>query len=147
MATETIETSPASAPETGWSTDKARALYNVDGWGAGFFDIDARGHVVVRPDKEHPERQLSLHELACDLEEQGVALPVLLRFSDILRSRIESLSERFANAIAEFEYVGGYTTVYPIKVNQQRHAAEGLARFAASHGFGFEAGPRPDLKP
>src|SRR5512141_140574 len=115
MATETIETTPASEPAGGWTTDKARALYNVDGWGAGFFDIDERGHVVVRPDKEHPERQLSLYDLSRDLEEQGVALPVLLRFSDILRSRIEALSERFQNAIREYEYSGPYTTVYPIK--------------------------------
>jgi arginine decarboxylase len=126
--------------------DQSRALYNVDGWGAGFFDIDARGHVVVRPDKEHPERQLSLFELASDLEEQGVALPVLLRFSDILRSRIESLSERFQNAIREYEYTGGYTTVYPIKVNQQRHVVEEIVQFGGKHGVGLECGSKPELQ-
>src|SRR4051794_33550134 len=106
MATTTSETTPVSSP--GWTVEKARALYNIEGWGAGFFDIDERGHVVVRPDKEHPDRRLSLHDLANDLEEQGVQLPVLLRFSDILRSRIEALSDRFQKAIAEFEYGGGY---------------------------------------
>ena len=115
MSTTTAETILTAT--SSWSIEKARALYNIEGWGAGFFDIDQRGHVVVRPDKEHPDRQLSLHDLANDLEEQGVALPVLLRFSDILRSRIESLSERFQTAISEFEFTGGYTTVYPIKVN------------------------------
>ena len=90
MATQTID---IVGPRADWSIEKARALYNIEGWGAGFFDIDEQGHVVVRPDKEHPERQLSLFELANDLEEQGVAMPVLLRFSDILRSRIEALSE------------------------------------------------------
>jgi arginine decarboxylase len=141
MATETIDTTSASSDsETAWTVDKSRALYNVDGWGAGFFGIDGRGHVVVRPDKEHPERQLSLYELASDLEEQGVALPVLLRFSDILRSRIESLSERFQNAIREYEYTGGYTTVYPIKVNQQRHVVEEIVQFGGKHGVGLECG-------
>src|SRR5512132_3318257 len=106
MATQT-EPTPAASAEPRWTIEKARALYNIEGWGAGFFDIDERGHVVVRPDRDHPDRQLSLHDLANDLEEQGVALPVLLRFSDILRSRIEALSERFANAIAEYEYTGG----------------------------------------
>src|SRR5882672_3679230 len=115
MATQTVERT-AAAPASEWNIEKARALYNIEGWGAGYFDIDERGHVVVQPDKEHPERRLSLHDLANDLEEQGVALPVLLRFSDILRSRIESLSERFENAMQEYEYTGGYTTVYPIKV-------------------------------
>ncbi|HEX2781360.1 MAG TPA: biosynthetic arginine decarboxylase, partial [Gemmatimonadaceae bacterium] len=120
--------------------------YNVDGWGAGFFDIDERGHVVVRPDKEHPERQLSLYDLSRDLEEQGVALPVLLRCSDILRSRIEALSERFANAIREYEYLGGYTTVYPIKVNQQRHVVEEIVEFGKRHGVGLECGSKPELQ-
>ena len=139
MATLTADTVPARAGAD-WSVEKARALYNIEGWGAGFFDIDERGHVVVRPDKEHPDRQLSLHELACDLEEQGVALPVLLRFSDILRSRIESLSENFQTAIQEYEYTGGYTTVYPIKVNQQRHVVEEIVQFGAKHGVGLECG-------
>src|SRR6478609_2072751 len=109
MATQTTE---IVGPTAGWDIAKARALYNIEGWGAGFFDIDEQGHVVVRPDKEHPDRQLSLHDLANDLEEQGVALPVLLRFSDILRSRIEAMSERYANAIAEYENTGEDTTVY-----------------------------------
>ena len=139
MATQTVETTTA-VPAAAWSIEKARALYNIEGWGAGFFDIDERGHVVVRPDKEHPERQLSLHDLANDLEEQGVALPVLLRFSDILRSRIEALSERFQNAIQEYEYKGSYTTVYPIKVNQQRHVVEEIVQFGAKHGVGLECG-------
>ena len=145
MSTLTAETVSAR-PADEWSVEKARALYNIEGWGAGFFDIDERGHVVVRPDKEHPERQLSLHDLACDLEEQGVALPVLLRFSDILRSRIESLSERFQTAIQEFEYTGGYTTVYPIKVNQQRHVVEEIVQFGAKHGVGLECGSKPELQ-
>jgi len=143
MATQTAEMVSARAD---WDIAKARALYNIEGWGAGFFDIDEHGHVVVRPDKEHPERQLSLYELANDLEEQGVAMPVLLRFSDILRSRIEALSERFQNAIREFEYDGGYTTVYPIKVNQQRHVVEEIVQFGAKHGVGLECGSKPELQ-
>ena len=39
------------AADAGWSIDEARALYNIEGWGAGFFDIDEQGHVVVRPDR------------------------------------------------------------------------------------------------
>ncbi|MGH7622842.1 MAG: biosynthetic arginine decarboxylase, partial [Gemmatimonadaceae bacterium] len=92
------------------------------------------------------DRQLSLYDLANDLEEQGVAMPVLLRFSDILRSRIESLSERFQNAIREFDYAGGYTTVYPIKVNQQRHVVEEIVQFGAKHGVGLECGSKPELQ-
>jgi arginine decarboxylase len=148
MATRTEPKTPP-APETPpakWDIAAARDLYNIGGWGAGFFDINPKGNVVVRPDRAHPERELDLKDLACDLEEQGVALPVLLRFSDILRSRIESLSERFATAIREYEYTGGYTTVYPIKVNQQRHVVEEIVHFGQKHGVGLECGSKPELQ-
>ena len=144
MATPTIDT--AVAPPPPWDIEQARALYNIEGWGAGFFDINARGHVIVRPDRERPERELDLYEIARDLEEQGVGLPVLLRFSDILRSRIESLNARFERAIEEFSYEGAYTTVYPIKVNQQRHVVEEIVQFGKPHGVGLECGSKPELQ-
>jgi arginine decarboxylase len=146
-ATQTPATpEPAAPAPPEWTTEDAKALYNVDGWGAGFIDINAPGHVVVRPDPTRPERVLDLHELAMDLEEQGVALPVLLRFSDILQTRIEQLSDRFEAAIREFEYLGGYTTVYPIKVNQQRHVVEEIVEFGRKHQVGLECGSKPELQ-
>jgi arginine decarboxylase len=131
---------------TAWSTEDSRVLYNVESWGIGFFDVNSHGHVVVRPDKSRPERELDLYELAMDLDEQGVKLPMRLRFSDILRSRIETISQRFRNAIREFEYEGGYTLVYPIKVNQQRHVVEEIVQFGASCGVGLECGSKPELQ-
>ena len=122
-------TDTGSGEEEKWTIEAARALYNIEGWGVGYFDINEKGHVVVRPDADNPERELDLFELANDLEAQGVGLPLLLRFSDVLRSRIESLTERFKRATREYEYTGGYTTVYPIKVNQQRHVVEEIVEF------------------
>ncbi len=134
------------AAEEPWTIDTARALYNIEGWGIGYFDINDLGHVVVRPDAENPSKELDLYELANDLEAQGVGLPVLLRFSDILRSRIESLTDRFDRAIREYEYTGGYTTVYPIKVNQQRHVVEEIVEFGKASGVGLECGSKPELQ-
>ncbi len=134
---------PVSAP---WSIERAKALYNIEGWGDGFFDVNEKGRVVVRPDKGQPERTLDLYELAHDLEAQGVGLPVLLRFSEILKARIEMLHERFASAIAEFQYEGQYTTVYPIKVNQQRHVVEEIVEFGQATGVGLECGSKPELQ-
>ena len=145
MATNIADTE-AAAGATGWTIDSARALYNVEGWGAGFFDVNESGHVIVRPDKERPDRIIDLYEITNDLEEQGIALPVLLRFSDILRSRIEALTTRFEQAREEFGYNGGYTTVYPIKVNQQRHVVEEIVEFGKSHRVGLECGSKPELQ-
>jgi len=155
MSTSTSPESPSAAPgapaapvapSTPWTIEGARALYNVEGWGDGYFDVNDKGHVVVRPDKVRPERTVDLFDLACDLEAQGVILPVLLRFSDILRSRIEALNGCFEHAIREFEYTGGYTTVYPIKVNQQRHVVEEIVEFGKATGVGLECGSKPELQ-
>ena len=146
------ETVPSAAPEApppaprAWSIDAARELYQIGGWGAGFFDISPEGRVVVRPDRSRPDRTLDLYELAHDLEAQGLPLPVLLRFSDILKARIETLHARFASAIEEFQYTGSYTTVYPIKVNQQRHVVEEIVEFGQATGVGLECGSKPELQ-
>ena len=129
-----------------WTIESARTLYNVEGWGIGYFDINDSGHVVVRPDFDDPTRELDLFELANDLEAQGVGLPLLLRFSDILRSRIESLNARFARAISEYDYTGAYTTVYPVKVNQQRHVVEEIVEFGKTSSVGLECGSKPELQ-
>src|SRR6266487_3406428 len=137
---------PQPAPPEPWTIAAARSLYNIEGWGIGFFDINEAGHVVVKPDREKTDRELDLFELANDLEEQGVGLPLLLRFSDILRSRIESLNEKFAHAREEYAYTGGYTTVYPIKVNQQRHVVEEIVEFGKTSSVGLECGSKPELQ-
>jgi arginine decarboxylase len=137
---------PPQPPQEPWTIESARTLYNIEGWGIGFFDINEAGHVVVRPDREKEDRELDLYELANDLEEQGVGLPLLLRFSDILRSRIESLNQKFSHAREEYGYVGGYTTVYPIKVNQQRHVVEEIVEFGKTAGVGLECGSKPELQ-
>lgn len=128
-----------------WTLDDARELYNIEGWGVGYFDINAKGHVTVHPTRD-PDRGLDLFEIATDLEEQGLGLPLLLRFPDILRARIETLTHRFARAREEFGYGGGYTLVYPIKVNQTRQVLEELVRMGDEHGVGLEVGSKPELQ-
>ncbi len=115
------------------------------GWGLGFFRINAEGHVAVHPEpKSGPG--LDLFKLAMDLDAQGIGLPLLLRFSDILKARITSLATEFRNAIQEFGYEGTYTTVYPIKVNQQRHVIEEIVQFGQPFGVGLECGSKGELQ-
>jgi arginine decarboxylase len=145
-ATKNSHAVSPTPPLEPWTIESARSLYNIEGWGIGFFDINEAGHIVVKPDREKTDRELDLFDLANDLEAQGVGLPLLLRFSDILRSRIESLNEKFTQARAEFSYEGGYTTVYPIKVNQQRHVVEEIVEFGKVAGVGLECGSKPELQ-
>ena len=128
-----------------WTIKDSEKLYNVPGWGLGYFRIDPAGHVTVHPDG-NAKRGLDLFQLAMDLEAQGIRLPLLLRFSDILKSRLEALATQFRHAIKEFGYEGTYTTVYPIKVNQQRHVVQEIVEFGAPFGVGLECGSKPELQ-
>jgi arginine decarboxylase len=128
-----------------WTVRDAEKLYNMSGWGLGYFRVNDAGHVTVHPDG-NPKRGLDLYQLALDLNAQGVGLPLLLRFSDILRSRIQALAAQFDSAIKEFGYGGAYTTVYPVKVNQQRHVVQEIVEFGTPHGVGLECGSKPELQ-
>ncbi|HJS48367.1 MAG TPA: biosynthetic arginine decarboxylase [Gemmatimonadales bacterium] len=132
-------------PNGQWTTQDSAKLYNQKGWGLGYFRVNEQGHVTVHPDPKS-DRGLDLYDLAMDLSQQGVGLPLLLRFSDILKSRIELLAQEFATAIRENGYEGGYTTVYPIKVNQQRHVVQEIVEFGAPHGVGLECGSKGELQ-
>src|SRR5512139_250355 len=102
-----------------WSIDKAKALYNVAHWGNGYFDINAEGHLSAHPDR-NPACGIDLYRLVNEARASGLRLPLLVRFTGILRDRIRSLVNSFNRAISETEYQGSYTAIYPIKVNQQR---------------------------
>ncbi len=128
----------------GWTVADALDTYSVRNWGKGYFGISPQGHVTVHPDKQ-PDRSIDLKELVDQLTGRGIQLPILLRFTDVLRHRIGEIAEAFATARTEFGYQGGYSCVYPIKVNQQRHVVEEVLACGRPHGFGLEAGSKPEL--
>jgi arginine decarboxylase len=119
-------------------------LYNVHGWGRDFFTINEAGHVEVTPAGPGSTR-IDLKELVDDLRSRGVNLPVLIRFSDILKARVEQLCASFQQAIVDNDYKGNYRGVYPIKVNQQRHIVEELIEYGRPYHLGLEAGSKPEL--
>lgn len=126
-----------------WNIDAARHTYAVPHWGDGYVDINDAGHIVMRP-KGATGPALSLPVIVDRARAEGLRLPLLVRFPDILADRLKRLQEAFAKAIGEWNYAGGYTAVYPIKVNQQRGVAGELVA-AGEHGFGLEAGSKPEL--
>jgi len=126
-----------------WSIADARRTWSIANWGEGYFDIGDDGALRVRPRREDgPE--IRLPDVVAAAQKQGSRLPLLVRFSDILRDRRERLQAAFAKAMREFDYPGGYTAIYPIKVNQQKGVAGELAA-SGGEGFGLEAGSKPEL--
>jgi arginine decarboxylase len=94
----------AKAAPTSWSAASAKDLYNVQYWGEGYLDVGANGHLLVRPTRNGAA--IDLYELAKGLPAQGLALPVLLRFTDILRDRVDALTGAFGEVIGELGYAG-----------------------------------------
>ena len=127
-----------------WKLQDALDVYEVRHWGKGYFGINDKGHVTVHPNKR-PEQAIDLKDLVDQLQERGIQLPILLRFTDILRHRVGELNDAFKAAINEFGYQGKYCCVYPIKVNQQRHVVEEILDFGKPFQFGLEAGSKPEL--
>jgi len=131
-------------PAADWTPVDSAKLYRVDQWGQGYFSVNGEGNVAVHPTQEQ-HRQIDLKKLIDELRERDIQLPILVRFTDILKHRVSMLHEAFARAIVENEYKGNYRCVYPIKVNQQRHVVEEIKEFGKPFGFGLEAGSKPEL--
>src|SRR5436190_3961328 len=127
-----------------WKTHDAVETYGIRHWSKGYFGINKAGHVTVHPSK-NPDQAIDLKELVDQLQARGIQLPILLRFTDILRHRVGEIHDAFQNAIKEYDYRGRYCCVYPIKVNQQRHVVEEILDFGKPFGFGLEAGSKPEL--
>ncbi|MEQ1757130.1 MAG: biosynthetic arginine decarboxylase [Vicinamibacterales bacterium] len=133
-----------TASTSAWSVHDASELYEVPRWGNGYFSVNQAGHVAVHPTKE-PSRGIDLKELVDRLQLRGISLPVLIRFTDIVKHRLGDIHNAFQAAIAQHQYQGGYSCVYPIKVNQQRQVVEEVLNFGRPYGFGLEAGSKPEL--
>ncbi|MDD5579653.1 MAG: biosynthetic arginine decarboxylase [Methylobacter sp.] len=124
-----------------WTTQLSTQTYAIDSWGDAYFSINSIGHVCVKPSSDS-NVELDLYEIAQSLNDKKLSLPVLVRFTDILKDRVMRLSGAFQKACANNDYHGKYTPVYPIKVNQQRKVVEGIL---AADNIGLEAGSKPEL--
>lgn len=129
---------------TTWSVKDSIELYNVNHWSGGFFSINESGNVEARPDRE---QSIDLTKLASALKENKIPFPTLVRFPNILHSRISKITSSFYDAIAFYQYQADYSIVYPIKVNQQRRVVEEITGFQKENplSVGLEAGSKPEL--
>lgn len=126
-----------------WSIELARKTYSVPHWSEGYFDVGSDGRVLVRPQRAAGP-QIALGEVVDKALAAGASLPLLVRFTDILGDRLQALQAAFDTARGDWNYAGGYTAVYPIKVNQNAAVAGTLASHHGD-GFGLEAGSKPEL--
>ena len=133
-----------AAPPPPWDIESARALYNIRRWGARYFDISEAGHVVAMPLREAGS-VVDITDVIEEAKGRGLQFPVLIRFQDILRHRVEALNQAFAASIKEFNYQNVYRGVFPIKVNQLREVVEEILDAGRPFRFGLEVGSKPEL--
>ncbi len=127
-----------------WSVSDSLKLYNIENWGDQYFSINPTGNLTVHPRRgEGPGVNLS--SVVEEIRSQGLGMPVLIRFQDIIRHRVVALNEAFRKSIAEFGYAGKYQGVYPIKVNQMREVVEEIIDAGRPYDFGLEAGSKAEL--
>ena len=130
---------------TRWTADDAADVYGIRNWGAGYFDISDRGEVIVRPKGKGSEMVLSLMDIVSGLNARGMDMPVLLRFGDILASRVTLINTCFCKAMSDAGYKAQYRGVYPIKVNQQQQVVEEVVACGQPYHHGLEAGSKAEL--
>jgi len=132
------------SPQTRWTIADSLEAYGIRNWGVGYFGINEKGNVIVHPDGPNGA-SFDLKELVDEVRRRGISLPLLIRFTDVLRNRVKHLNEAFRKAITEHAYKGQYRGVYPIKVNQDRYVAETIVDTGRAYGYGLEAGSKPEL--
>ncbi len=123
-----------------WNVDIAKRHYRMDRWALKHFDINAQGNVTVKVGQE----EIDLYKLSEHLREKDIALPVLVRFPQILQKSLRDISTAFEQAIDSEKYAGKYIAAYPIKVNQQ---ASVIRHFQEQQDWpiAFEVGSKAEL--
>jgi arginine decarboxylase len=127
-----------------WNIDSARNLYNIQRWGAKYFDVNEAGHVTAKP-LQDAGSSVDITDVIEEAKGRGLKFPLLIRFQDILRHRVEAINKAFQNSISEFNYQGSYRGVFPIKVNQLREVVEEILDAGKPFNFGLEVGSKPEL--
>ncbi len=129
-----------------WTAADSADLYGVHDWSNGYFDVSRTGEATVQlRDDDGAIKDIKLTSLVKGLADRGTNAPVLFRFPDLLRARVDELNDSFTRAIKDVNYEGVYRGVYPVKVNQQRQIVEELIAHGRQYHYGLEAGSKPEL--
>ncbi len=141
-----MEASPQqfATDASAWSVEDAGALYMIDRWGGGYFDVNRDGNLTVAPLQEKGI-SVPIIDVLREAQTLNLQAPLLIRFQDLLRHRVEVLNGAFNGAIAANGYRGAYRGVFPIKVNQLREVVEEILDAGKPFNYGLEVGSKPEI--
>ena len=118
-----------------WTIEDSIATYNIDKWGDQYFSINSNGNISITPEKKSA-KIIDLFKLVEELKSREINTPLIIRFNDILKDRINELHEAFSKAIKTYEYKNNYQGVFPVKCNQQKNVLEKILEFGKPWNFG-----------
>jgi arginine decarboxylase len=127
-----------------WTVKDAKAMYLVDRWGGGYFEVNENGDMTVLPLMGRGGK-IVIREVVEAARAKGLACPLLIRFQDMLHHRVRALNEAFNAAISRKRFKGVYRGVFPIKVNQLREVVEEIVNAGRPFHYGLEVGSKPEL--
>jgi len=123
----------------------AHDQYGLERWGMDLFAVLENGDLGLL-DPERPDiAPVSLPAIVADLDQRGIAAPVVIRVQAFLRRQIAELNESFSTAISDSGYLGSYRAVFPIKVNQQADVVDRIIDDGRPWSVGLEAGSKAEL--
>ena len=132
------------ADQQAWTARDSSVLYMIERWGNGYFDVNGNGDLTVSPLQERGTA-IPIIDALREAQALNLAAPLLIRFQDLLRHRVETLNHAFQNAIADHAYRGTYRGVFPIKVNQLREVVEEILDAGRPFNYGLEVGSKPEI--
>ncbi|MDC3091947.1 biosynthetic arginine decarboxylase [Prochlorococcus sp. AH-716-M18] len=127
-----------------WTIKDSISTYNIDKWGDKYFSINSKGNISVTKDIKS-ENKIDLFKLAKELKSREINPPLIIRFNDILKDRINELHDSFFKAIKTYKYKNIYQGVFPVKCNQQKNVLEKIIEFGSQWNFGLEVGSKSEL--
>ena len=86
--------------KTDWDVEAASSIYNVENWGDGYFSVNSAGNVAAKPLKE-AGGAIDLLEVVNEARERGLSFPLVIRFQDLLRHRVETVNRAFQAAMQD----------------------------------------------
>ena len=127
-----------------WTTRDASDLYMIERWGHGYFGVNPNGDLTVSP-LQKAGTAIPIIDALREAQALNLAAPLLVRFQDLLRHRVETLNHAFQRAIADHSFRGTYRGVFPIKVNQLREVVEEILDAGRPFNYGLEVGSKPEI--
>ncbi len=127
-----------------WSVEDSVSLYMIDRWGAGYFGVAPGGDMTVAP-LQQKGAAIPIIDVVREAQGLNLATPVLIRFQDLLRHRVENLNRAFERAIVDHNYRGSYRGEFPLKVNQLREVVEEILDAGRPWHHGIEVGSKPEI--